>query len=274
MAKKIMELINSETFLLDLILLIANILIIVSLGYIIAKVLNKIVLNYLDKKGTKQSLTIKNVASSIINYIMLFVVITGVLDLFYVNFTSVIALAGFGSVALGFGAQSLVKDIITGFFILAEDQFGVGDSIIINNYSGKVEKIGLRTTLLRNVVNNEVYIIPNSEIKTVTNRTKDYQRVSVSMKIAYRIDVDEIKSIFENALLNIQDDKRIISDINVNILPVLDEEALNVRVSTNVKNHQLYAITNLINKILNDTKIKYGLEKYYPISNVNVKNLS
>lgn len=274
MADKIMDLINSENFMMDILLLLLNIVVIVVLGYLIAKIANKVVMKYLDKKGTKQSLTIKNVASSIINYFMLFVVVTGVLDLFNVNFTSVIALAGFGSVALGFGAQSLVKDVITGFFILAEDQFGVDDAVEINAYSGRVEKIGLRTTLLRNVVNNEVYIIPNSEIKAVTNRTRDYQRVSSTMKIAYFSDKNKIKTLFENALLEIQDDKRIISKISVGVFPVFEEEALNIRVSCDVENHCLYAITVLVNDILNETKYKYDLGKHNQVSEVNIRNLS
>lgn len=269
-----MELINSDNFVLDLLLLLLNISVIIIFGYLLAKIVNKIIMKYLDKRGTKQSLTIKNVVNSIINYFMLFVVVTGVLDLFNVNFTSVIALAGFGSVALGFGAQSLVKDVITGFFILAEDQFGVDDAVIINDYSGRVEKIGLRTTLLRNVVNNEVYIIPNSEIKAVTNRTKDYQRVSVTMKIAYFEDSDKIKAIFENALAKIQDDPRITSEISVGIFPIFEEEALNVRASCDVENHRLYAITVLISNVLHETKYKYDLGKYNPVNEVNVRNLS
>ncbi|GGN95183.1 mechanosensitive ion channel family protein [Saccharibacillus kuerlensis] len=107
---------------------------------------------------------LKNMALIVFNFIMLLLIIS---ELGY-DLAPLIAGAGVVGLAIGFGAQSLVKDVITGFFIVFEDQFAVGDVVQIATYKGTVEVIGLRTTRLRNW-NGEVYVIPNGTITNVTN---------------------------------------------------------------------------------------------------------
>ena len=93
--------------------------------------------------------TITFMLKNIIRYVFYFIGVVMVLDLFNINTTSILATAGIGGLAIGFGAQSLVKDIITGFFILFEDQYSVGDYIGIGDLEGIVEELGVRTTRIR-----------------------------------------------------------------------------------------------------------------------------
>jgi small conductance mechanosensitive channel len=108
-------------------------------------------------------------------------------------------LAGVGIVglALGFGAQSLVKDIVTGFFILLEDQYGVGDNIEINQAAaGKVEQLTLRVTGIR-ALDGTMHYFSNGTIDHVANRSKDWARAIVDVGVAYKEDPDKVRSVLE-----------------------------------------------------------------------------
>jgi len=102
-----------------------------------------------------------------------------------------LATAGIGAVALGFGAQSLVKDVISGFFIILEDQYRIGDAIDVAGVSGLVESVSPRKTVLRDL-EGRVHTIPNGEIKVVTNLSKEWSRALVDIGISYREDIDHI----------------------------------------------------------------------------------
>lgn len=113
------------------------------------------------------------------------VILSDVMDL-----KSILAAAGIGGIAVGLGAQSLIKDIISGFFIVMEDQYAVGDRITIDNMTGTVEKLELRVTSLRDF-NGDLYIIPNGEIKKVINHTRGNKAVIVNIPVAYSSDVNK-----------------------------------------------------------------------------------
>jgi small conductance mechanosensitive channel len=108
-------------------------------------------------------------------------------------------LAGLGilGLAVSFGAQSLVKDLISGFFILAEDQYGVGDVIRIGDLSGDVEAITLRVTTLRNI-DGQVHIIPNGQIDKVTVMSKDWSRALLDVEVAYDTNLEKALMVFKD----------------------------------------------------------------------------
>ena len=108
-----------------------------------------------------------------------------------VDIGPILAGAGVLGLAIGFGAQSLVKDWLSGFFILLEDQYRVGDVVEVAGRSGLVEQINLRMTVLRDM-NGSVHYVRNGQIDTVTNMTKEYSHYVLSIGVAYREDVDEI----------------------------------------------------------------------------------
>lgn len=120
--------------------------------------------------------------------IALFVVIL-VLDTF-MNITPLLAGAGIIGLAISFGSQSLVKDVIAGFFILMERQFDVGDVVELAGKSGTVERMSLRMVMLRDV-DGAVHVIPNGQITTVTNQTRGWSRAVIDIGVAYGSDVDE-----------------------------------------------------------------------------------
>jgi len=113
--------------------------------------------------------------------------------------------AGVFGLAIGFGSQTLVKDVITGVFILAEDQFAVGDVIRVNDQTGLVEEITIRTIRLRDVSGN-VHMIPFSSVGMVENKTKDFSRYVFDVGIAYREDVDEVIDVLRDLGAELQED--------------------------------------------------------------------
>jgi small conductance mechanosensitive channel len=115
-----------------------------------------------------------------------------------VDITPVLTGAGIVGLAIGFGAQTLVRDVITGFFLIVEDQVRVGDVAMVNGIGGLVEEINLRTIVLRDV-EGVVHAIPNGEIKTLANRTKDYSYYVIDLGIGFDADIDRIMTLVREA---------------------------------------------------------------------------
>ncbi len=145
---------------------------------------------YFDER---RILTLRTLSKSILRYVTYFIVgftILGQLaELAGTTLRGFLAGAGILGVALGFGAQNLVKDVITGFFILLENQYAVGEYITTGNFSGFVEEIGLRVTKLRDW-GGEYHIIPNGQITAVTNYSRGSMRAMVEVGISYEEDLD------------------------------------------------------------------------------------
>jgi len=108
-----------------------------------------------------------------------------------INITPVVAGFGIAGIAIGFGAQSLVKDLIAGLFILIEDQYDVGDVVRIADISGLVEEINLRRTILRDL-DGIVHVVPNGEIRVASNFTQEWSRVNMNISVGYGEDLDHV----------------------------------------------------------------------------------
>ena len=130
--------------------------------------------------------TLRSVVRSVSKtIIILFVILQIGSELgFLASLAPLLATAGIGGLAVGFGAQSLVKDVISGFFILFEDQFGVGDVVKIGDFSGVVERMTLRATVLRNL-EGQVHVVPNGNIQNVTVMTKEWARAVLDLTIPH-----------------------------------------------------------------------------------------
>lgn len=143
--------------------------------------------------------TLATLIQSCIRYVFYFVGGLTILQLFNVPITSVLATAGIGGLALGFGAQSLVRDVITGFFLVFEGQFGVGDYIQAAGVEGIVEEMGLRVTRIRDF-GGQLHIIPNGQITQVTNFMGSGMRVMFEVGISYEADVDRAIQVLQERL--------------------------------------------------------------------------
>ena len=157
------------------------------------------------KSNEKRSETLHKLIRSAIRYTIYFIAFFQILSTLGINTTSIVASAGIASVAIGFGAQSLVKDIISGFFIILEGQFDVGDEVKLYNQAafiagGSVMSLGLRSTKIRSG-NGEIYFIPNGSINQVINYSLTYNLAEVK----FSIQIDETIEAIEERIQKVLD---------------------------------------------------------------------
>lgn len=153
--------------------------------------------------------TLKKLISNILTYVVYFMALIMILESLSLPVASLLAGAGVAGVAIGFGAQNLVKDIISGFFIIFEDQFAVGDYVIVSGAEGTVEEIGLRTTKIQSWT-GEQNVIPNGNITQVINYSIHNGLAVVDINVPYENDIDEAEKIIEGVLEELPDKYEVI----------------------------------------------------------------
>ncbi|MBT2687251.1 mechanosensitive ion channel family protein [Bacillus sp. ISL-47] len=145
----------------------------------------------------RREATLLKLLENMLTYVVFFVAAIMILSVLTIDVKALLAGAGIVGLAVGFGAQSLVKDIITGFFIIFEDQFSVGDYIRVDQFEGTVEEIGLRTTKIKNWT-GELHILPNGSIMQVTNFSLNNSIAFVDVSIAYEGDINKAESVLQD----------------------------------------------------------------------------
>lgn len=172
-----------------------KILFIIIFWRIVNVILNKFINKFFKispklRMDEKKSNTLSGLMKSIIRYTIYIIMAISILNVLNIPTESILAAAGLGGLAVGFGAQNLVKDVISGFFILFEDQYAVGDYVTIGNATGDVEDMGLRITKIR-AFNGDLHIIPNGEIKTVINHSRGNSLAIIDICVAYEADINK-----------------------------------------------------------------------------------
>lgn len=201
---------------------IVSVLVIVVLALVIMRVLRTLIRRMIrrlverNEKPNRQ-LTLKiNTLSSVVESggRALVIVIAGMMILsnIGINIAPLIASAGVVGIAIGLGAQSLIKDVIGGFLVLFEDQYGVGDVIAVNGFSGVVEHLSLRRTGLRGT-DGSFTIIANGDVRAVQNLTKDWSRAVIDVDISHDDDIDQAVDTLGEMLKDIQQDPELGSAI-------------------------------------------------------------
>jgi moderate conductance mechanosensitive channel len=166
--------------------------------------------------------TLASVLNSVANFIVWFVAILTVLDLLKLNLGPLLASAGIAGLAIGFGAQTLVKDFINGFFVLLEDQYNIGDGVKLAGVKGTVEDMTLRRTVLRDD-DGTVHIIPNSQVQIVSNMTRDWAQVALQVSVAYNEPSDKVIELLKEVGEEIRHDPQFQDDIVADIqVPGID----------------------------------------------------
>ena len=169
--------INFEELLQTTVLYVGQSLLIVVVGFSLSKAVKTAIWQTfskfpVDENRAGRYATIAKILIDIIKYGTYLIVTISVLHIFFgTTFQSFLAMVGVGGIAIAFGAQNFIRDVISGFFLLLDGQLAVGDDVTISGCAGIVEDIGLRATRIRNY-DGELIIIPNGEIKIIVNRSK------------------------------------------------------------------------------------------------------
>ena len=179
---------------------VPRIVAILFVAFVLSRLL-RLVAKHFSELGNRQGLpsslrsqqirTLSSVIYSIGLFVILFIAAMQILALLGVNMGPLLASAGVAGIAIGFGAQTLVKDFINGFFILAENQYDIGDTVKIAGVQGVVENITLRKTVLRDA-DGTVHTVPSSDIQVVSNLTRDWTQVNLQVPVAYAVDSDKV----------------------------------------------------------------------------------
>ena len=139
----------------------------------------------------QQIRTLADVFYSVGLFVLLFMALMQMLQVVGIDIKPLLASAGIAGLAIGFGAQTLVKDVINGFFLLVENQFDLGDVVKVSGVQGTVESLTMRRTVLRDA-DGTVHTIPNSAITIVSNLTRDWTQLAMHISVAYREDSEKI----------------------------------------------------------------------------------
>lgn len=147
-------------------------------------------------EGRKRVQTLSSTVRAVANTVLLLVMTMLILGEIGLNIGPLIAAAGIGGLAIGFGAQNLVRDVITGFFIILEDQIRVGDTVKVGDKSGQVERLGLRLLVLRDS-DGSLHMIPNGTIQAVTNMTKGFSYAVLGVTVPADQDVNAVTAVLK-----------------------------------------------------------------------------
>ncbi len=192
----------------------------------------------------------------------------------FINIGPLLAGAGILGLAISFGAQSLVKDVITGFFYLVEGQFAVGDVIEVAGKSGVVERMTLRVVMLRDL-RGVLHIIPNGQISTVSNMTRKWSRAVVDVGVAYGTDVDRALEVFRDEARRLTQDPdwkaRFDGEPEVVGVDELSESAITIRTLFRTLPAQQWAVAREFRRRIKNRLDREGIEIPFPQRTVHLR---
>jgi small-conductance mechanosensitive channel len=212
----------------------------------------------------RRSQTIGRLVKNVISYVTNFIVIMLVLSELGVDLAPLLAGAGVLGLAIGFGAQSLVKDVITGFFIIFEDQFAVGDVVKTGNFQGTVEEIGLRVTRIKSWT-GEVHIIPNGAITEVTNFSTNNSVGVVDVSIAYESDIEKATDVIKRTAIKVfESNENMVKEPDVLGVQALGASEVVIRVTAECKPMTHFGVGRQMNAAIKKALDAEGIEIPYP----------
>ncbi|WP_143833207.1 mechanosensitive ion channel family protein [Oceanobacillus timonensis] len=205
------ENINWEQFLLDTGMTILKLVVTLLVFWIVRAVGKKLIKKSFTKAQVSRKMsagrtkTLQSLSISVYSYVLIFITLVIILGIFNINAAGLIAGAGVVGLAIGFGAQGLVSDVVTGFFLLLEKQVDVGDYVTVAGFDGVVEDVGLRTMQIRSFDGTLNYV-PNREIGSLSNHSRGSMEALVDIAIPYADNIDEAVNTIQAACDAIKED--------------------------------------------------------------------
>jgi small conductance mechanosensitive channel len=219
-----------------------------------------------DPRAAARAQTLGQVLRSLTSLLVYGIASLLVLGELGINLGPLLATAGIAGVALGFGAQSLVKDFLTGIFMLLEDQYGVGDVIDVGEATGEVEQVTLRSTRLRDA-QGTVWHVPNGEILRVGNMSQQWAKAVVDVAVAYGTDVREATEVIERVGADLRADEewadRIEEAPEVLGVESLGADGLTIRVTVKTKPGAQWGVMRELRLRLREALDAAGIEAPY-----------
>jgi len=225
--------------------------------YLIKKFVEKQVnSNAMISLDSQRAKTLGEVLKSVLKYSVYFMGIAIIVSNLFPGILS-LAFASIGGIAVGLGAQSLIKDIINGFFILFENQFGVGDHVTLGNFSGIVKSIGIRTTVISDFT-GDIHFISNGTINGVTNHSRNNIRFTVDVNISYEQDIEKVIDVIKTTCedFKVKNEEYISDPIEISGIKELGVSTVTIRIVGKAKPLNQGKMENELRKV-----IKLALDK-------------
>ncbi len=248
-----------------------RIVIIILLAAGIGKIGTRLVDNIIDPNrlagswNERRVATLSGLVKSVIKYTIYFIGGVMVLDELGVPTTSILAGAGVLGIAVGFGAQNLVRDVLSGFFILFEDQFAVGDYVKVADAEGTVQDFGLRVTRIQ-IWTGEIHIIPNGLIDHVVNYSRSGMGVVLEVAVALEVDLDQAIDIINNVCHEVAEEKsdQVVDEPQVLGVTGLDSSGATIQIFGKVNPMQQWSFGRELRKRIKEAFDQEGIEIPYP----------
>jgi small conductance mechanosensitive channel len=228
----------------------------------------------LSLRSAARAQTLGQVLRSIAGIVIWSIAAITILGELGLNLGPLIAGAGIAGVAIGFGAQSLVKDFLSGVFMLMEDQYGVGDIIDAGEASGTVEAVTLRTTRLRDV-QGTVWHIPNGTIQRVGNKSQQWARALLDIQVAYGTDIDEASGVIKHIADELWRDEvwtgKILDEPEVWGIEQLGPDAIVIRLVVKTQPSEQFAVSRELRRRLSEAFYRNGIEMPFPQRSIWVR---
>lgn len=250
--------------LIEIIFIILLAMIAVKVGKIVIRKVFQVRMKTPLRYSERRQNTLFKLLENVISYVVYFAAILAVLSAFSINVAGLIAGAGVLGLAIGFGAQNLVRDVITGFFIIFEDQFSVGDYVRIGASEGTVQEIGLRTTKLQGM-NGEIHVFPNGTIIEVVNFSINNSIAIVDVSVAYETDIPKTEELIKEFLTRLPDQyEQLVKEPELLGVQNLAASELVMRITAETKPMQHFSIARIIRRDLKIYMDEHGIEIPYP----------
>jgi moderate conductance mechanosensitive channel len=211
--------------------------------------------------------TLVGLVRSIGIVVILVITLFSILGILGHDIRPLLAGAGVIGLAISFGAQSLVRDVITGMFILFENQFGIGDVIRIGDTSGVVERMTLRVVMLRDV-HGVVHVIPNGEIKQVSNMTRSWSRAVLEIGVAYKENVDRVMEVMRDVGRELAEDEEwsalLVEEITVPGIESFGDSGVNIRIMAKTVPLKQWDVARELRRRLKNRFDAEGIEIPFP----------
>ncbi|MBA2174347.1 mechanosensitive ion channel family protein [Halobacillus locisalis] len=227
----------------------------------IEKAINKVSKQRNISEG--RSKTLEKLSVNIFSYALIFMLIVMILGAMDIDIAPLIAGAGIVGLAIGFGAQGIVSDVVTGFFLLLERQVEVDDYVTAGGYDGVVEEVGIRTTQVRSF-DGTLNFIPNRNISGVANHSRGNMRALVDIGIGYDENIDEAMTVLKEVADRFQDDERFKEGPNVLGVQSLGSSDVVIRVLGKTANMEQWAVERDLRKAMKEALDQAGIEIPYP----------
>jgi small-conductance mechanosensitive channel len=221
----------------------------------------------LSDRRAVRARTMGSLLRSVVTTLIVVVVLIMVIDELGYPVAPLIASAGVVGLAIGFGAQSLVKDYLSGMFMILEDQYGVGDVVDLGEASGTIEAVGLRVTRLRDV-NGTVWYVRNGEILRVGNMSQNWARTVLDIGVAYSADLDQVRRVLREVAHDLWEDPEfaglVIEEPEVWGVEALTADGVTVRVTMKTAPMEQWKVARAMRERIKDRFDAEGIEIPFP----------